>query len=108
MFSRPPWVDGAAFAGVNRYRSPPWSADAAVMVIWLPSCTADLVFAVSRKTSSVIGRSGRNTTVSWPATVWWFGAIVNCNVIFGRCGSGLAYVVHELGTKVGDGAEGPL
>ena len=62
MCSRPPCVDGSALAAVKRNRPAPWSARADDTTIRLPWRTVGRVFAVSRKTSSVIGLSGRKAT----------------------------------------------
>jgi hypothetical protein len=67
-----------------------WSAVAEVTSILLPPATVGMVFGVSRKTSSVMSRSGVNTTCSVPSTRLWSADTLKVSVIFGRFGSGAA------------------
>src|SRR3954463_4823660 len=106
MRRSPPCVLGSALAAVNRNLPPPEFAVAAVMTILLPWSTVGLVLAVNRKTSSLIGRSGRNTIRSRPWTVPWSAAIVKVNATRGRLGSGCARAAHDRAgaDAVDDGA----
>jgi hypothetical protein len=90
MCSNPPCVDGAAPDVVYVAARAPWSAVALWTTILLPAATVGAVLAVSRKTSSVIGRSGVNSTCSVPCTVARSALTANASRTLGRFGSGAA------------------
>ena len=69
MCSRPPCVDGSAAAEVKCTCRRRGRRSRTLTTILLPSRTVGAVFAVSRKTSSVIGLSGVNKMCSVPVTV---------------------------------------
>ena len=90
MRSKPPCVDGSAPSRAKVGGPAPWSAFADVTTILLPAATVGPVLAVSRKTSSVIGRSGVNSMCSLPCTLVRSGLTVNARRTLGRFGSGAA------------------
>lgn len=70
--------------------------------MWVPLAKVGAVFAVSRKTNSVMSASGVNSIDSVPVTVCKVEATSKCSLMTGRLGSGATYA---LGHGGGDGAD---